>query len=527
MAELSHAEAVKLGLEPAGAGALSDEQSRLLGLEGEPGHPGPNPYAGGPYAHQPTEPPDEQGTPWDGAKEWANKAAVGAGPQVEGAMGAIANSLTQGFQDKPTSDLDAYRFVRDEGKKEHDRAAKTTFGKLGGTAGMVSTPMPFGKVGPGASTLDRAYSGALTAGGVGLVSGAAQSEGDLTKGEFGKVLKDSLVSGAGAVPIGMTFGAVSRAPAAAGEAAQVGAKKLALGSLAMTPSERAALAASGKGNAAADALVGVGGKPGLLGFSRGGTAEHVAHGLDSAGRDIGDIKNAIDARKGGATVLPDVLADDTEAAARAHGRANTPEEAGTPEAAAVMRDLLARAERQRNFGGGKAMSLADAEATFKSPLNDAARKVKSSTTEPPASALARKLARDAAAGSNERAAEAGLSVLEPSLAGKYGPAKERYGVAKELARILEKREPEAFAKRSLEPVSLPTVDLDVGANSGGISGGVRGFAGRQLSNIAAPAAAKGLNAAGRVLESAPTGGATAGQIIPYLRLLEEQKDGGE
>lgn len=519
--------------EPAGE-TVSDEEAKKLFERhvGEAGNSGPDLYKESADKFQPKDHAVPEGTLGDLATSWANKAPLGAGPQIQGAMAAVAHAATDPMQ-KQGSDLDAYRYARDEGKKGAEAAGKTRMGQIGDVVGTVTTP-GLGAETAGMTLPERAWQGAKIGGATGLISGAAQSKADLTKldsGEWGRGLVDALTGGGSGFIAGAGTGAVSRAPAALGEGAENGAKRLALGSLDMTKAERAGLARSGQGDAVAAALLGKGSKPGLMGWSKGGTAEHSANALEASGKRIGTIKDAIDSRKGGATVLPDVLGDDLAAAARQHGRAATPDEAGTPEAAAVMQNLLDRAERARNFGGGKPISLRDSEAIFKSPLNDAARKVKIGTSEPAEAALARSLARDAAAGSNERAAEAGLSVLDPKLAGQYPAAKQSYATAKELARIMERSHPEAFAKRGLEPLAMPGLELDVGGNKDGLSGGIRGLGGKVLKSVGAPLAAKTLHVAGRPLMNAPTGGTVAGQgggdVSAYLDLLKDKRDGGQ
>lgn len=499
---------------------------------GEPGHAGVDQYdpktkpmtAGGanlPPARMP-------GTPLDAARTWANRAAVGAGPQIAGAMGALANSATQGFQDKPTSDLDAYRSVRDDTAKDLANAEDTSMGQAAELPGMMMTPLPIKALPKGATLGMRAERGAQIGGGLGGLHGAATSKGDLTRMDsegWRKVISDALSGAAGGAAGGAVFGAASRVPAKVGENSSQTAKSLALGHLGLTPKQRGDFAASGQTQKIADALLGDGldAIP-VMGWSKGGTAERTAKRLGDIGSELGGIKSGIDKASGGTTVQPSVLADDLAEAARKHGGGvATPAEAGTPEAEAVMRDLLARAERARSFKGGKAMPLSDAEAIFKTPLNDAARKAKLATMEPPAAATARMLARDTAAASNERAAEATANALAPELASKYGPAKQKYSTIKELARALQQSEPEAFAKSGLEPAELPNVEFSGGGGSEGLSGGFRALGGKALKSVAAPAAARGLHWSGKQLQSTPTGGGAAGGLAPYLEMLAEEE----
>src|SRR5262245_31071065 len=124
--------------------------------EGEPGRPGPDIYAKGSKALQPTEPTTPMGTWGDAAKTFANKAALGAGPQIAGAMGALANAATQGFQDKTTSHLDAYRSVRDDTAKQLKASENTLAGQAVAPLATIATPIPVKALPKGAPGLARA-----------------------------------------------------------------------------------------------------------------------------------------------------------------------------------------------------------------------------------------------------------------------------------------------------------------------------------------------------------------------------------
>lgn len=524
-------------MSPSDAGAPDDEaafdEAAFDAAAGEAGHPGTDQYTDPRRAAEQAAaravPARPHGDVGDMAKTWANRAALGAGPQISGVMGAIANAATQGLHDKPTSDLEAYRAVRDDSGRELEQSEDTEMGAAAVVPGMLSTPVPVKALPKGATLGARTLRGAEVGGVLGGVSGAATSKGDLTKfdsGNLKRVLVDTLSGAGGGATVGAGLGAVSRAPAKLGEQADRGAKAVALGHLGMTTKQRGDLAASGQTKKIADALLGDGlDSIPVMGWTKGGTAGRTASALGEAGSELGGIKSGIDKATGNKTVLPDVLADDLAAEASKYGGGvKTPEEAGTPEASAVMRELLGRADQARRFKGGAPMSLGDAEAIFKSPLNDAARKAKTATVEPPAAATARMLARDAAAGSNERAAEAAAGSLAPDLASKYGPAKQKYATLKELARILQRSEPEAFSKSGLEPADLPDFEISAGGGGEGLSGGFRALGGKALKSVAAPAAARGLKWGGGLLQKTPTGGGAAGALAPYLELLAEEKE---
>lgn len=147
---------------------------------GEPGQPGADPYAGGPAAHQPTDPVMRQGTGWDAAKSFANKAALGAGPQIAGALGALAHATVQPF-DQNASDLDAYRYVRDETANDLKSSENTTAGQAVAPLAFLATPIPGKGLGRGASILDKAKAGAKVGAGIGGVTAVVNSKTDLTR----------------------------------------------------------------------------------------------------------------------------------------------------------------------------------------------------------------------------------------------------------------------------------------------------------------------------------------------------------
>lgn len=495
---------------------LTPEEVKQLGIDpsslpvepapGEPGQPGLDQYqvppmtAGG--AHLGTGKP--QGTAWDMAKSWANEAPLGFGPQIQGAMGAVAELATHPDPTDPPHPLDAYRDVRNAAQTDLNASESTHMGSIGSAVAPFTTPLPVKALAPGASAGARAWQGAKVGAGVGGASALAHSDVDFTdltpEGALRAAKQVGAGMGGGAV-IGAPLGALSRVPAKVGEGAESGAKRLALGSLGMTTPQRGQLAATGKTDDAAQLLLDK-----TLGWSRGGTAERTAAELGAAGKAVGDIRAGIDTAAGGKTIDPQRIGDALRAEAARVGTS-------TPEARAVAEDLMRRAEMADAHGGGALISLSEAEATFKSPLNEAARKAKTAQGEVPASQQAREIARDTAAKYNEEQAERIAQLLAPDLASKYSDAKQRYAVAKELARILQKSEPEAFAKGggALEPLDLPSIDINVGGSGDGFSGSLTAAATNLAKRASFPLAAKGLNALGGALQKAPSGGVLAGQ----------------
>lgn len=491
---------------------LSPEEVKAMGIDikslpvepppGEPGGAGFNPYAGGPRARQPQTPMQSEGALADMAVSWANEAPLGFGPQIQGAMGALAHATTQPFDPK-ASDLDAYRGTRDEALAQLSAAEKTRMGGIGEAVAPFTTPLPVKALPPGATTGARMAQGAKTGAAAGGMTALAHSKVDLTQPDIEGLERAGIETALGTLVgggAGAAAGGLSRVPAKVGEGADELAKRAAMSSLGMSKADRGQLARSGKGPAAADMLLDE-----TLGWTRGGTAEKTAAKINETGQAIGDIRKGIDAAAGGQTIDPQRIGDALRAEAARVGRS-------TPEAAAVADDLLRRAQMADAHNGGALIPLDEAERVFKSPLNEAARKSKVAVGEPPAAAQARELAHDATAKYNEEQAERIAQLLAPDLAGKYGDAKQRYAVAKELARILQKSEPEAFAKGgALEPLDIPDVSIDASGGTDGITGGVRTAIGKALSGVTLPAMAKGFKAAGGLLQKTPTGGAMAGR----------------
>lgn len=186
-----------------------------LGAGGGGGHedrPAQGGHTGGPGGQEklPSIPiPTKLGTPADTARSFANTMTFGAAPQLEGVMGATAQDVVSqlGKHRPATPDelLAAYEDVRNAGAREHGEADKTVMGSLGNIAGVLAPHPALPTAAPGASTLRRFGTGAGVGGGVGFVSGVAQSPADLTSGkaeEYGK----AFLSGAKAAVPGALFG---------------------------------------------------------------------------------------------------------------------------------------------------------------------------------------------------------------------------------------------------------------------------------------------------------------------------------
>lgn len=185
---------------------LSEQEAAQLAATGEAGAPGHDPYAAGPYANQDTSPSMPRGTPLDAVRTWANTAALHAGPQIAGAMGAVMHAATNPMQ-QGTSDLDAYRDVRDETAKQLAQSENTQMGEIAKPLGVLSTPMPVTPM-KGMTAPQRAWQAAKVGGATQAIEGLATSKGDLTKLDGGE-WKAALASALGRGVIGAGGGALT------------------------------------------------------------------------------------------------------------------------------------------------------------------------------------------------------------------------------------------------------------------------------------------------------------------------------
>lgn len=384
-------------------------------LVGEPGHPGPDIYAGGPNAHQPTELPIPEGSWADLAKRWANRAALGAGPQIAGAMGALANAATDPLQihDK---DIDAYRSVRDDTARELKSAGETRSGQIGDVVGTFSTPLPF-KPAAGASVTERALQAGLVGGGAGLISGAAESKGDLTKGkaeDWLRVLADSSISGLGGAAGGALAGG---ALAAAEKPARNLSRRLPMDMLGVTTPARRAMQKQGIYDASGDDLLALV-KPFRSGMRSGTLTEDAAKELEKRGGELGGVVEGIDRASPGGVVTPVDMSDAVRKAA-------VPYAGGSIHDTQVARRMHGEGANLIEKLGDAPVSLAKAEE-FKKRFGPGVAKLMRHAGEPAAKTTALGETYSAIRGSNERAAEEAAAANIPELAGKFVPAKKAY-----------------------------------------------------------------------------------------------------
>jgi hypothetical protein len=155
----------------------------------------------------------------------AQGATFGFADEIEGGLGAAGDVLMG--RSTLENIMDSYRANRDASRQQYDIAAErsptaTTLGNIGG--GILSGIATAGLGGAGAAantagTLQKILNASKVGAAGGAVAGVGTSEGDLTKGELGRVAADTVDSTlAGAVIGGGLQGAVQAGKAGLGAA---------------------------------------------------------------------------------------------------------------------------------------------------------------------------------------------------------------------------------------------------------------------------------------------------------------------
>lgn len=388
---------------------------------GEAGGPGHDQYKGG-------EPESDRqraqantkraGNAEDFRLAFADKAALGGGPQIAGAIGALANAATQGFQDKPTSDLDAYRSVRDDSAKDIALAEETNAGDVGGAIGMLATPIPGKPLPKGAGALKHAVRGGKVGAGAGALHGALNSEADLTKtddgwGKYASLLKDTVVGGVGG---GLTGAATGGALGALEKPARQTARKLPLDMLGVTEPARRAMESKGISDASGDALLELI-RPGRSGMRKGSLTEDAVAALGKRGQGVEGSIDAIDAVTGGKTVSPDSMAVSVL-------RGSKPYTKGGLQSKDVAGRMGDEAENLLASLGDEPISLADAERFKSEEFGPAVAKELKMAGEPASKTKALADTYRAIKTANEAAA----ANVDPALARDFMNSKEAYQV---------------------------------------------------------------------------------------------------
>lgn len=503
-------------------------------LEGEPGHGGGDPYktppmtAGGDALGTGTP----AGTAWDAASTWANKAALGVGPQIAGAIGAqmqvsqnpAAAALLQLAQVKGvklpegSTPLDAYRGVRDATAEQLGSSERTVAGKAAAPAGSLMTPVP--GLGPLAK-LPKPAQGAIVGGGLGLAHGLAGSKADLTKFDSDSIktaLKDALI-GAG---VGASGGAI-------GGGLVAGAKP-SLRSLAETQALRAAGLRGGINNQLRKEL-GVANMDEARGLGRAFLDEGLIPPVGSS-EAVGRRAEALQARSG---------ANKGALLEQAQGKGAGADYAAAE--AAVRRPLMdpaATTALERNRAAGKSLELADdlAEQGAATPgdwkmLDRTKSKAWRSANFDADPKLTPELYRQSVGRLADSIERQMAEALGPEAGRAFSEANRKYGVAADALKLAENASTRDAAKKGLGLHEL--MGLLGGAGLGGATGHTAAGA---LGGLAASVGLKGLDKYGHSTASrlsdffakraaANTGGvsgaAAADALAPYLGLLERDE----
>jgi hypothetical protein len=464
----------------------------------------------------------QPGTIKDFAKSLANTAALHAGPQIEGVIGAVAHSATDPMQLNGT-DLDAYRAVRDMGAEEHARSANTMAGKAAEIPGMLATPIPVKGLGPGASVGAKAARGAMVGGVAGLIQGAATSKGDLTKmstPQIKQVLLDSLFSGVGGAVAG---GALGGAMGVAEPPLRSTARKLPMDMLGVGEPARRSMQRQGIYDQAGDTLLSLV-RPFRSGMRKGSLTEDALAELKARGENLDDVISSLDTKSGGKTVNPGSMAVSVLRGAESFSK-------GGLQSKQVADRMGAEAEGLLESLGDQPIPLARAEKFKSTEFGPGVAKLLRHAGEP--------AAKTTALGETYRALktanEAGAANVDPALAQKFIAAKQRYG---ELAAPLEGANVERSGMRSS--------DFDLGdlAGNAPMPDSLLAKVGNSIPGVG-PLLVAGGNAVGRAYgrgmaanaaEFAAnrmannTGGGVGGQsaaslLQPYLDLLHDEESG--
>lgn len=356
-------------------------------------------------------------------KSWANTAALGAGPQIEGGMAAVMqdfNNLIEGEPLNPkVTPLDAYREVRDMGKREHADAEKTAAGNIAKLPGMLMTPSPV-KVAPGASIPKRALAGAVVSGPTAAISSIAQSPIDLTQEHSMKEYLDLLKDTGTAFGVGTLTGAGTGAGLGLLEKPlRSTARKLPMDILGVGEPARRSMQRQGIYDEAGDELLKLV-RPLRSGMRKGSLTEDVLDELQKRGKNIGAAEAAIDA------AAPDGVMTTEDLAESIRDR-STPYQRGSVQDKQVAKRMGREADNAMLNHGDllpevpAPVSLAEAEA-FKQRFGPAVAKQLRHAGEPAAKTDALAETYRALKNANEEAARA----VDPKLAEQFTNAKKRY-----------------------------------------------------------------------------------------------------
>jgi hypothetical protein len=463
----------------------------------------------------------------DALKTWADTAAGGAGPQIEGLMASGINSVVNPVR-PASSDLEVYRGVRDMGKAEHDESAKTVMGGMAMVPGMLSTPIPVKGL-KGASVPQKLKQGAMVGGPVGLLSAAAQSPVDLTRENpmetYARFLLEAGAGGIGGAALG---GAGGAALGALEKPLRSTARKMPMDILGVSEPARRSMQRQGTYDAAGDELLKFV-KPFRSGMRKGSLTEDLIEESGRRGQKLGGAIDDLDKAAPGGIVTSDELA------ASIGSRAD-PMRKGSVQDKQVVRRMKKEADNIMGNHGellpdvGAPMSLADAEK-LKQRFGPAVAKQLRHAGEPAAKTDALSEVYRAI----KQANEAGAQRASPELAAKFKNAKRDHSL---ISGPLE--------GASVERSGMMPSDFDWGdaltTPTPQLPGGVGSSLEKALP-IIGPAVVGGANLAGRAYgrgltanmaellanrAASSTGGAVGGQtsadaLAPWARMLMDEE----
>lgn len=492
-------------------------KERAQHARGEAGNPGHDLYEDGADAHVDDSPTLPTGTAWDAAKTFANNAALGAGPQIAGVMGAIAHSATNPMQ-VGTTDVDAYRDVRDETARDLRASENTTTGKIAGPIGTLATPVPIKALGRGAGAEAHALQGLKVGGGVGVLGALTSDPHDFTKadvGDWAPILKRAVASGlVGAGGGGVTGGILGKAEPKLTATAEEQALKAAglRGGITNQVQKKLGLSDMTEARALGRQFL----DEDLIPFA--GSKEAVQKRAEKlqgqAGNSIGGVLNQ--AEMSGTKFDFDALADAARAPILDPNATTAVERRQSGKAMDLADDLAAQgADTPGSFiGANRAKSKAWDAARF--------------DDDAPAAAKLYRKAVGAARGDIERQVS---DALGPEAAADLAAANQKYGVAADALKLSKNADTRDGSNRS-----LGLIDAIIG--SGGAATGaalfgpggaaVGGLGGALLSNLAAK---RGNAAAARFSDflaeraaqnsGGVVGAEGAGALAEYLGLLDK------
>lgn len=435
------------------------------------------------------------GTPLDAVKSLANSAALGGGPQIEGAIAAAMAP--------PGQQGEAYEEVRDLGTKEHAKSDDTWWGTAGRALGMFATPIPVKGLPKGAGALKHAKQGLKVGVPVGMAHGALNSDADLTKktkdddwSQWAELLKDTGVGGLGG---GVTGALAGGSLGAIEKPARQTARRLPMDMLGVTEPARRAMQRQGVYDAAGDDLLALV-RPGRSGMRRGSLTEDAVTELQKRGEAQGETISAIDAKSGGKTVNPGSMATSVLRGAKPHTTGNLHRKAVAERMGDEAENLVASL-------GDEPISLARAEE-FKQDFGPAAAKKLKHSGEP----AARTDALADTYSAIKTANEAGAANVDPALAQKFIGDKQAY---QRLAAPLE--------GAGVERSGLKASDFDWGEALNAPRAPMPGALQKMVDSVPVlgPAITGGLNLAGRTY-----GMGTAANLAEFIANRAANNSGG-